>query len=186
VSVPGFAEQQLAELTLVVAEHRATAAGVFSGDTNAVLWSRQVVRDGGLCAVALDPRPEPAGPTGFQRVHAVAEQVAERLGVGAIDVAVLPGAALPPVVEEYAAGVVGALATDHAVVLTTDAGLPPADLAAALARALDSVPWAERSALILSGGTASATPPTVDRLADAIADLLDSLPTPATTHESTA
>ncbi|MEX0429611.1 hypothetical protein AB3X52_18490 [Nocardioides sp. DS6] len=190
MTVPGFADATDGDLAVLIADGPAQAAGVFSGEANAVLWTRQVVHDGGLRVVVLDPRVADddlvVGPAGFQHVHAVAEQVAERHGIGAIDVAVLPGPAHPPVCREYAGCRLAALATDHGVVLLTDGALPAPDLAAALAQALDSVPWAERGALLLASG-ASAIRPGVADLAAALADLLDSLPTPASTssHEST-
>jgi len=189
VTVPGFTAGALGDVALLVADGPATAAGAFSGDANAVLWTRQVTHDGVLRAVALDPHAgDRTGPAGFQHVHTVAEQAAERLGIGAIDVAVLPGPALPPVTRAYAGWRVAAHATDHAVVLLTDASASASDLAAALAEALDSVPWAERSALVLAGGVSQGAPG-VPELATAFADLLDSLPVPtptsAPTHEST-
>ncbi len=53
-----------------------------------MLWSEQVVKDGVVRAVFLNSGGANCytGPDGFQTTHAVAERVADRLGVGAIDV----------------------------------------------------------------------------------------------------
>lgn len=55
-----------------------------------VVWSRQVVRDGVVAAVALNSGGANVGtgPLGFQDTHATAEHVAEALGVSAGDVVV--------------------------------------------------------------------------------------------------
>ena len=71
----------------------AASASVFTANrckANPVLWSQQVVRDGTVRAVVLNSGGANCytGPEGFQTTHAVAERVAERLGVGAIDVVV--------------------------------------------------------------------------------------------------
>ena len=57
---------------------------------NPVLWSQEVVKDGVVRAVVLNSGGANCytGPDGFQTTHAVAERVAERLGIGAIDVVV--------------------------------------------------------------------------------------------------
>jgi glutamate N-acetyltransferase/amino-acid N-acetyltransferase len=57
---------------------------------NPVLWSKEVVKDGVVRAVALNSGGANCytGPEGFQTTHAVAERVAERLGIGAVDVVV--------------------------------------------------------------------------------------------------
>ncbi|GAA1218847.1 bifunctional glutamate N-acetyltransferase/amino-acid acetyltransferase ArgJ [Prauserella alba] len=57
---------------------------------NPVLWSEQVTADGRAKAVVLNSGGANCytGPEGFQTTHASAELVAERLGVGAIDVVV--------------------------------------------------------------------------------------------------
>jgi glutamate N-acetyltransferase/amino-acid N-acetyltransferase len=69
------------------------AASVFTSNrckANPVLWSEQVVKDGVVKAVFLNSGGANCytGPDGFQTTHAVAELVAGRLGVGAIDVLV--------------------------------------------------------------------------------------------------
>ena len=55
-----------------------------------MLWSQEVVKDGVVRAVVLNSGGANCytGPDGFQTTHAVAERVAERLGIGAIDVVV--------------------------------------------------------------------------------------------------
>ena len=70
-----------------------SAASVFTSNrckANPVLWSEQVVKDGIVKAVFLNSGGANCytGPDGFQTTHAVAERVAGRLGVGAIDVLV--------------------------------------------------------------------------------------------------
>ena len=52
---------------------------------NPVLWSEEVVKDGVVRAVVLNSGGANCytGPEGFQTTHAVAERVAERLGIGA-------------------------------------------------------------------------------------------------------
>ncbi|MEZ5095386.1 MAG: bifunctional glutamate N-acetyltransferase/amino-acid acetyltransferase ArgJ [Nocardioides sp.] len=69
------------------------SASVFTANrcqANPVLWSRQVVQDGVVRAVVLNSGGANCytGPQGFQTTHAVAERVAEHLGIGAIDVVV--------------------------------------------------------------------------------------------------
>jgi glutamate N-acetyltransferase/amino-acid N-acetyltransferase len=80
------------------------AAGVFTRNqvpAAPVLWSRQVLTTGALRAVVLNSGGANActGPEGFQTTHATAERAAERLGCGAVEVAVcstgLIGAQLP-------------------------------------------------------------------------------------------
>ncbi|HET7683332.1 MAG TPA: bifunctional glutamate N-acetyltransferase/amino-acid acetyltransferase ArgJ [Marmoricola sp.] len=69
------------------------SASVFTANrckANPVLWSQEVVRDGTVRAVVLNSGGANCytGPDGFQTTHAVAEQVAAGLGIGAIDVVV--------------------------------------------------------------------------------------------------
>ncbi|WP_372734201.1 bifunctional glutamate N-acetyltransferase/amino-acid acetyltransferase ArgJ [Nocardioides sp.] len=69
------------------------SASVFTGNrckANPILWSQEVVKDGVVRAVVLNSGGANCytGPEGFQTTHAVAERVAERLGIGAIDVVV--------------------------------------------------------------------------------------------------
>jgi len=69
------------------------SATVFTANrckANPVLWSQQVVADGTVRAVVLNSGGANCytGPEGFQTTHAVAEQVAGHLGIGAIDVVV--------------------------------------------------------------------------------------------------
>jgi glutamate N-acetyltransferase/amino-acid N-acetyltransferase len=72
---------------------RFDSASVFTANrcqANPVLWSKEVVKDGLVRAVVLNSGGANCytGPQGFQTTHAVAERVAERLGIGAIDVVV--------------------------------------------------------------------------------------------------
>jgi len=69
------------------------SATVFTANrckANPVLWSQEVVKDGTVRAVVLNSGGANCytGPEGFQTTHAVAERVAEHLGIGAIDVVV--------------------------------------------------------------------------------------------------
>src|SRR5690348_7294256 len=82
------------DLALVVNQGPAfDSATVFTANrckANPVLWSQEVVKDGTVKAVVLNSGGANCytGPEGFQTTHAVAEQVASGLGVGAIDVVV--------------------------------------------------------------------------------------------------
>ncbi len=69
------------------------AAAVFTGNrvkAAPVIWSEQVLKSGRLTAVILNSGGANActGPQGFGDTHATAERVAERLGIGAGEVAV--------------------------------------------------------------------------------------------------
>jgi glutamate N-acetyltransferase/amino-acid N-acetyltransferase len=82
------------DLALVVNDGPAyDSATVFTSNrckANPVLWSQEVVKDGSVRAVVLNSGGANCytGPQGFQTTHAVAEQVAGHLGIGAIDVVV--------------------------------------------------------------------------------------------------
>ncbi|WP_224402750.1 bifunctional glutamate N-acetyltransferase/amino-acid acetyltransferase ArgJ [Pseudonocardia sp. ICBG1034] len=90
----GIKKSGRADLALVVNDGpRAEAAGVFTRNkvkAAPVLWSQQVLTTGSLRAVVLNSGGANActGAEGFQVAHATAEQVAEVVGCGAIDVAV--------------------------------------------------------------------------------------------------
>jgi len=69
------------------------SASVFTSNrckANPVLWSQEIVKDGTVKAVFLNSGGANCytGPEGFQTTHAVAEAVAESLGIGAVDVVV--------------------------------------------------------------------------------------------------
>ncbi|MGI8522344.1 MAG: bifunctional ornithine acetyltransferase/N-acetylglutamate synthase, partial [Nocardioides sp.] len=69
------------------------SASVFTANrcqANPVLWSREVVKDGVVRAVVLNSGGANCytGPDGFATTHAVAERVADRLDIGAVDVVV--------------------------------------------------------------------------------------------------
>ncbi len=69
------------------------SATVFTANrckANPVLWSQEVVKDGTVRAVVLNSGGANCytGPEGFRTTHAVAEEVATGLGIGAIDVVV--------------------------------------------------------------------------------------------------
>jgi glutamate N-acetyltransferase/amino-acid N-acetyltransferase len=82
------------DLALVVNDGPAFAsASVFTANrckANPVLWSQEVVKDGVVRAVVLNSGGANCytGAEGFQTTHAVAEQVASGLGIGALDVVV--------------------------------------------------------------------------------------------------
>jgi glutamate N-acetyltransferase/amino-acid N-acetyltransferase len=82
------------DLALVVNQGPAfDSASVFTANrckANPVLWSQEVVKDGVVRAVVLNSGGANCytGPEGFQTTHAVAEKVADGLGIGAIDVVV--------------------------------------------------------------------------------------------------
>src|SRR4051812_49320003 len=82
------------DLALVVNDGPGHAsATVFTANrckANPVLWSQEVVKDGVVRAVVLNSGGANCytGPEGFQTTHAVAERVAERVGIGAVDVVV--------------------------------------------------------------------------------------------------
>ena len=69
------------------------SASVFTANrckANPILWSEEAVKDGTVRAVVLNSGGANCytGTDGFQTTHAVAEQVADGLGIGAIDVVV--------------------------------------------------------------------------------------------------
>ncbi len=69
------------------------SATVFTSNrckANPILWSQEVVKDGIVRAVVLNSGGANCytGAEGFQTTHAVAEQVATGLGIGAVDVVV--------------------------------------------------------------------------------------------------
>ena len=82
------------DLALVVSDGpHYESASVFTANrcqANPILWSREVVKDGIVRAVVLNSGGANCytGPEGFRTTHAVAERVAERLGIGAGDVVV--------------------------------------------------------------------------------------------------
>jgi len=72
---------------------RHDSASVFTANrckANPILWSQEVVKDGVVRAVVLNSGGANCytGADGFQTTHSVAERVAERVGVGAVDVVV--------------------------------------------------------------------------------------------------
>ncbi|QWC85192.1 bifunctional glutamate N-acetyltransferase/amino-acid acetyltransferase ArgJ [Nocardioidaceae bacterium] len=82
------------DLALVVNDGpRHDSASVFTANrckANPILWSQEVVKDGTVRAVILNSGGANCytGAEGFQTTHAVAEKVADGLGIGAIDVIV--------------------------------------------------------------------------------------------------
>jgi glutamate N-acetyltransferase/amino-acid N-acetyltransferase len=92
--VAGLKSTGALDLALVVNQGPTSdSASVFTSNrckANPVLWSQEVVKDGVVRAVVLNSGGANCytGPEGFQTTHAVAEKVAEGLGIGAIDVVV--------------------------------------------------------------------------------------------------
>jgi glutamate N-acetyltransferase / amino-acid N-acetyltransferase len=90
----GLKESGSKDVALVVNDGPGYAsASVFTKNrckANPVLWSEQVVKDGTVRAVVLNSGGANCytGTEGFQTTHAVAEQVATGLGIGALDVVV--------------------------------------------------------------------------------------------------
>jgi len=90
----GLKADGVKDLALVINDGpRHDSASVFTSNrckANPVLWSEQVVKDGIVRAVVLNSGGANCytGAEGFQTTHAVAERVAERLGIGALDVVV--------------------------------------------------------------------------------------------------
>ena len=105
------------------------AAGVFTSNrvkAAPVLWSQQVLSDGGLRAVILNSGGANActGRDGFADTHRTAELVADAIGVSAVDVAVcstgLIGVRLP--MEKIKAGI-----NNLIPLLSDDGGRPAAE-----------------------------------------------------------
>jgi glutamate N-acetyltransferase/amino-acid N-acetyltransferase len=92
--VAGLKSTGAKDVALVVNDGpRHDSASVFTTNrckANPVLWSQEVVKDGTVKAVFLNSGGANCytGPEGFQTTHAVAETVAEGLGIGAVDVVV--------------------------------------------------------------------------------------------------
>ncbi len=92
--VAGLKSTGAKDLALVVnTGPRFDSATVFTANrckANPVLWSQEVVKDGIVRAVVLNSGGANCytGAEGFQTTHAVAEKVADQLGIGAIDVVV--------------------------------------------------------------------------------------------------
>ena len=92
--IAGLKDSGGKDMALVVSDGPAYAsASVFTANrckANPILWSQEVVKDGVVRAVVLNSGGANCytGAEGFQTTHAVAEKVAERLGIGAVDVVV--------------------------------------------------------------------------------------------------
>ena len=140
------------DLALVVNDGpQYAAAGVFTRNkvkAAPVLWSEQALATGRLRAVVLNSGGANActGPEGFQTAHATAEQAAELLGCGAVEVAVcstgLIGAQLPR--DAVLAGVGNAhaaLAGDGAAGLAAATAIMTTDTVAKEAAHADPAGW---------------------------------------------
>jgi glutamate N-acetyltransferase/amino-acid N-acetyltransferase len=92
--VAGLKSTGAKDVALIVNDGPAyDSATVFTANrckANPILWSQEVVKDGTVRAVVLNSGGANCytGPEGFQTTHAVAEQVAGHLGIGAVDVVV--------------------------------------------------------------------------------------------------
>jgi glutamate N-acetyltransferase/amino-acid N-acetyltransferase len=140
------------DVALVVNDGPAhAAAGVFTRNkvkAAPVLWSQQVLTTGRLRAVVLNAGGANActGPQGFQTAHATAENAAELLGCGAVEVAVcstgIIGEQLPR--EALLAGVdraVAALGDDAAAGLAAATAIMTTDTVAKQAVHRDAAGW---------------------------------------------
>lgn len=124
----GLKESGKPDLALVVNDGpSAAAAAVFTSNrckAHPVLWSQQAIGDGTARAVVLNSGGANCytGPDGFAATHHTAERVAERLGVGAIDVQVCSTGLIGRMLDEprVLAGV------DAAVAELSDRGGPDA------------------------------------------------------------
>lgn len=124
----GLKESGKPDLALVVNDGpSAAAAAVFTSNrckAHPVLWSQQAIGDGTARAVVLNSGGANCytGPDGFAATHRTAERVAERLGVGAIDVQVCSTGLIGRMLDEprVLAGV------DAAVAELSDRGGPDA------------------------------------------------------------
>ena len=114
------------------------SASVFTANrckANPILWSQEVVKDGVVRAVVLNSGGANCytGAEGFQTTHAVAERVAEGLGIGAVDVVVCstgliglsnPRANLLQGVDDCIAGLADDAGGDAAVAIMTTDSVP--------------------------------------------------------------
>ncbi|HEX5403649.1 MAG TPA: hypothetical protein VFX16_15265 [Pseudonocardiaceae bacterium] len=132
----------LVEPNLVVNDGPLDAAvGQFGGPELAApaLWSRQVLTDSRLRAIAVVPPVAGTGPEQFQSVHATAERTATRLGFGAVEVAVwwAESAVSRQALRLTAPGwsMAGYVTNSELVVVLTDAEITAADMDTALATA---------------------------------------------------
>jgi glutamate N-acetyltransferase/amino-acid N-acetyltransferase len=139
-----------------------TAVGQFGGVDLAApaLWSRQVLTDSRLRAVAIVPSVDGTGPEQFRSVHATAERTATRLGIGAVEVAVwwVDTAVSRQALRLTADGwsVAGYVSDGDLVVLLTDAVITAITLDTAVATAWP--PRTDESVLVLASGRSESTP----------------------------
>ncbi|HEY1570798.1 MAG TPA: hypothetical protein VGG05_05590 [Pseudonocardiaceae bacterium] len=109
------------------------AVGLFTNSHAPALWSRQVLTGGRLRAVAVVPPVTGTGPEQFQSVHTTAEQVAEQLGIGAVEVAVWWADDVVDGPTPATDWPVTTLTAGDLAVLLTDATVDAATMTAALA-----------------------------------------------------
>jgi glutamate N-acetyltransferase/amino-acid N-acetyltransferase len=141
---------------------RATAVGHFGAAELSApeLWSRQVLTDGQLRAVAVIPAVDGTGPEQFQAVHAAAERIAAGLGVGAVEVAICWAEAIDSRqalrLTEDGWTVAGYGTGGGLVLVVTDVVIDAASLETALAKAWPST--GEETVLVLASGGSGRTP----------------------------
>jgi glutamate N-acetyltransferase/amino-acid N-acetyltransferase len=141
-----------------------TAVGHFGGTglTEDALWSRQVLTDGRLRAVIVVHPVTGTGPERFQSVHATAERTAERLGVGAVEVAVSwaqavdTRQALRLTVDGWAVAGYGSGGAGGLVLVVTDAVVAAAVLDTVLTRVWPT--FQGETVLVLASGASGRTP----------------------------
>lgn len=143
------------------------AAGRFPHSDAPALWSRQVLTDGRLRAVTVVPPVEGTGSDQFQSVHATAEQTADLLGIGAVEVAVC-WAELDSreLTQDDTRWSVTALGRSPLVLLLTDAVVEPAVLHDALSEV-----WHDTGTVLAMASGASGDTPAPSRFTDALSQL---------------
>jgi acetylglutamate kinase len=129
-----------------------TAGARFAGTdlTPAQLWTRQVLTDSQLRAIAFE-----STGVSFDTVHKAAERVAEELDIGAVEIAVYEADDPRPVPTVDGDWHIATLATDEGVVLLTDAVLDPVTLGAVLDNIIGTT-------LLLASGASGRSPSAVE------------------------
>ncbi|MGC5078009.1 bifunctional glutamate N-acetyltransferase/amino-acid acetyltransferase ArgJ [Agrococcus sp. DT81.2] len=128
-----------------------SAAAVFTSNrakANPVLWSQQAIAGGTARAVILNAGGANCftGAFGFQTTHRTAERVAERLGIGAVDVQVCSTGLIGVGDEAFRAGVL------RGVDLAADALAPGDDAGLAAAQAIMTTDSRPKQAVVAADG----------------------------------
>ncbi len=128
-----------------------SAAAVFTSNrakANPVLWSQQAIAGGTARAVILNAGGANCftGAFGFQTTHRTAERVAERLGIGAVDVQVCSTGLIGVGDEAFRAGVL------RGVDLAADALAPGDEAGLAAAQAIMTTDSRPKQAVVAADG----------------------------------